>query len=342
MQPEISVIMPVYNVKEEFLRAAIESILIQTFRNFELIIIDDGSTEETKKIERDYDDERIIIIENGINVGLPKTLNIGLKNARGKYIARMDSDDISVKNRLEIQYNYMERHKNVVVAGGAAKILGSTEIRGIFSNRKKEQIQIELLFNNINLVHPTVMFRSSVLKNNNLLYNEKYNNSQDYEFWTRCIEYGEMVSIPQLLLYYRIHEKQITTEKKDMVSAYTNSIRILQLKKFKGEFSRKEIDEFILLKEFRTKEGIDFLYKLLKKMLSIAPEMYDKKLLKKNIWLIWLIIARKNGIKDKENMFRYLITYNMFRLDYLWFAIRYKILEKIYADILRRKLGEIK
>ena len=109
MRPEISVIMPVYNTKEEFLRAAIESILIQTFRNFELIIIDDGSTEETKKIERDYDDERIVIIENGINMGLPKTLNIGLKNAKGKYIARMDSDDISVENRLEILYGTTQK-----------------------------------------------------------------------------------------------------------------------------------------------------------------------------------------------------------------------------------------
>lgn len=267
MLPEISVIMPVYNTKEEFLRAAIESILVQTFENFELIIIDDGSTEETKKIEKEYEDKRIVIIENATNLGLARTLNIGLKSARGKYIARMDSDDISTVDRLEIQYRYMERHEDVIIAGGAAKTLGDREIIGVFSRRSQEQIKVELLFNNIRLVHPTVMFRSSMLRNHNLWYNEEMV-TEDYEFWTRCVLYGRIVSIPKLLLYYRVHEGQITTEKREEIIRGTNYTRVLQLKKFNVIFSEKEIRDFILLREFRSESGNDILYKLLRKILG--------------------------------------------------------------------------
>ena len=123
-QPAITVFMPVYNA-EKYLKEAIDSILNQTFQNFELFIIDDGSTDESVKIIEGYTDWRIRLIHNYGNKGLPYTRNRGLNLARGKYLAIMDADDVSVKNRLEIQYNIMEKRSNLAVISSGKELLSN-------------------------------------------------------------------------------------------------------------------------------------------------------------------------------------------------------------------------
>ena len=123
-QPAITVFMPVYNA-EKYLKEAIDSILNQTFENFELLIIDDGSTDESVKIIETYTDERIRLIHNDGNKGLPYTRNRGLNLARGKYLAIMDADDVSVKNRLEIEYNIMEKRSNLAVISSGKELLSN-------------------------------------------------------------------------------------------------------------------------------------------------------------------------------------------------------------------------
>ena len=127
-QPAITVFMPVYNA-EKYLKEAIDSILNQTFQNFELLIIDDGSTDESVKIIEGYTDWRIRLIHNDGNKGLPYTRNRGLFLARGLYLAIMDADDVSVKNRLEIQYNIMEKRSNLAVISSGKELLSKDRKR---------------------------------------------------------------------------------------------------------------------------------------------------------------------------------------------------------------------
>ena len=120
----ISVIMSNYNTPEEYLREAIESILNQTYKNFEFIIIDDCSTDNSLEIIKSYNDERIVLIENEENIGLTKSINKGLAVAKGEYIARMDADDVSLPQRFEKQINYMNDHTELIVCGSSMELIG--------------------------------------------------------------------------------------------------------------------------------------------------------------------------------------------------------------------------
>ena len=123
MNPLVTVLMPVYN-GEKYLKEAIESILNQTFKDFEFLIINDGSTDNSVKIIQSFNDLRIRLIHNESNIGLIKTLNKGLKLSNGKYIARMDCDDVSLPKRLSVQINFMEKHPEIGVCGSWVKIIG--------------------------------------------------------------------------------------------------------------------------------------------------------------------------------------------------------------------------
>src|SRR3989344_5781814 len=121
---KISVLMPAYNARK-YIGEAIESILNQTFKDFEFIIINDCSTDKTKKIIEEYanKDARIKLINNATNLGLTKSLNIGLKEARGEYVARLDADDVALPERLEKQYEFMEKNKETTLVGAWAEII---------------------------------------------------------------------------------------------------------------------------------------------------------------------------------------------------------------------------
>lgn len=209
-QPLISVVMSVYN-SEEYIDESIMSILSQTFKDFEFIIINDGSTDGSLNIIKEYvnKDNRIVLISRE-NKGLPYSLNEGISKARGKYIARMDSDDISLPNRFEEQFYFMERNLDIGVCGTAT--IGFTSYRDNILHilpKNDELIKTELLFSTP-FSHPTVMIRKSLIFKYNLCYNEKYLQSQDYELWTRMAEYTDMANLPTPLLRYRILEDSIT------------------------------------------------------------------------------------------------------------------------------------
>ncbi len=126
MNPKVTVLMPVYNA-EKYLKTAIESILKQTFSDFELLIINDGSTDGSEEIIRSFNDKRIRLFNNEQNLGIIKTLNKGLNLAKGEYIIRMDADDISLPDRLELQVKYMEENPGIGISGTQARIFGDTK-----------------------------------------------------------------------------------------------------------------------------------------------------------------------------------------------------------------------
>lgn len=209
--PLVSVVMAAYNA-EKYIRDAIDSILDQTFKDFEFIIINDGSIDKTKEIIKSYKDSRIVYLENRKNLGIVAALNKGLEYATGKYIARMDADDISIKERFEYQVKYLEAHSNVVVLGTSYVVFGEN-IQEKFRICEDDilKAKAQLLFTP-SVAHPTVMMRNGILKKYSIKYNKDYQGTEDFAMWWKLANYGEIVSLPNILHYYRIHHTQITSQ----------------------------------------------------------------------------------------------------------------------------------
>lgn len=204
---KVSVVMPVYNTDETYLREAVESILNQTFTDFEFLIIDDGSTNNAKDVIFSYPDKRIKYVKNERNMGLIKTLNKGFGLASGEYIARMDSDDISLPVRFEKQVKFLDENPNVGVLGTWFQYFPSNRIVETFTYSK--DIKECLLVNSNNIGHPTVMIRNSVIKEINAKYDENALYVEDYALWLALIDKVDFANIPEILLKYRVHRKGI-------------------------------------------------------------------------------------------------------------------------------------
>ena len=198
--------MPVYNC-EEFIEGALKSILDQSFTDFEIIIIDDCSTDATCDIIDTYKEPSIRLIKKPEHKGLIHSLNIGIKLSNGKYIARMDGDDISHPDRFEKQVNFLNINKEVVLCGTWYQLLSTKQI--IRNPETHEDIKIALL-DYCAFGHPTVMFRKQFILDNNLKYDTDFRAAEDYNLWTQIILLGKVSNIPETLLYYRSHINQIS------------------------------------------------------------------------------------------------------------------------------------
>ena len=214
MMVSVSVLMPVYNTPAGFLAEAVESILNQTFGEFEFLIVDDCSTlKETTEYLNSLDDPRVKIIRNHENLGITKSLNIGIREAAGKYIARMDSDDISLPQRLEKQYAFMEAHPEVVVCGSRAQRFGTLSSIWHVATGDQELYRIRLLFRNAGPAHPSVMYRREDLLKYHLFYDERLRYAQDYMMWVNALRVGVVHCMDDILIRYRFHEGQVSTAK---------------------------------------------------------------------------------------------------------------------------------
>ncbi len=209
-KPTISVVMPGYNA-ERFLKEAIDSVLAQTFTNFELIFINDGSTDSTESIVKSINDPRIVYLDNGENKGLAYSFNVGIKIARGEFIARMDADDICVKNRFAKQVAFLNSHPKVGVVGSSIIVIDENNraIKTLKRDRDHINIKWSSLFSTP-MYHPTVMARTEILKNN--LYDESLSNSEDYELWSRLLFTTDthFANMDEPLLRYRIFPNSFT------------------------------------------------------------------------------------------------------------------------------------
>jgi len=203
-KPTVSVIMPTYN-RKEYLKEAIESILNQTFKDFELIIVDDGSTDGSLDIIGycQTRDSRIILIQNNQPGGISKATNRGIKEAKGKYIAKMDSDDVSLPNRLAKQVKFLDSHPEIGACGAWVKAIGQSE--GVWQlPTDHDSIMATMLFCGA-IANPTNMIRREVFFDLNLWYDEKCFAAEDYEFWTRAVKKIKLANLPEVLLLYRLH-----------------------------------------------------------------------------------------------------------------------------------------
>ena len=209
--PKISLIMSVYN-GEDYLAETIDSVISQTFTEWEFIIINDCSTDNTSKILAEYGskDERIKVHTNETNLRLPSSLNKALSLAEGKYIARMDADDICMPDRLQKQYDFMGENPNVDLSSCRFFTLKN----GVYSSGgcggKNDDISIKALLLVTNpILHPGIIAKADVIKK--LGYDKNFTCTEDMELWTRFVLSGKKVEIlPEYLMIYRLHDKQIT------------------------------------------------------------------------------------------------------------------------------------
>lgn len=233
MQPKVSVLLPVYN-GEKFLGEAIDSILNQTFRDFELLVLlEYGSNAASRDIvENKKADERVRVIENKeTKLGLAESLNLGMKAAKGQYIARMDADDISLPKRFEKQVKYLDSHPDIVMCGTAMKGLyddGHTDDRGYFTDAGS--IRFECMLGNP-FGHPTVMWRREAFLQENLFYrNTPY--SEDFELWKRVVERFPCANLKECLLIYRLHGESASAVYGDTLGSVNDALNKEYLAKY--------------------------------------------------------------------------------------------------------------
>lgn len=219
--------MPVYN-GEMYLQEAVESILGQTFQDFELLVINDGSADNTAVLLEGYCDHRIRVVHNHGNQGLITTLNKGLELAEGRYIARMDADDSSHPARLERQFLFMEQHPEIAVCGAWLSIIEGQRVRSVRFPLTPDQQRCGLLFDST-IPHPCAMLRRSTLTAHNLSYCPAAQYAEDYDLWVRLSQVGQLVCLPEELLTYRRHTGQISQRKQDEQRAAAGKIRLAAL-----------------------------------------------------------------------------------------------------------------
>lgn len=209
--PLVSVIMPAYN-SEKYIAEAIESILNQTLKDFELIIIDDCCKDHTAEIVKGYKDDRIIFIQNEVNKGFLYGLNYGIEIARGKYIARLDDDDTSYPDRLQKQVDYLNEHEDVVLVGTRIdeKRNGVLCERRVTPIRTSNQLRFELFYENGSIAHSSFMMRKEVLDKHNIKY-EIFKQVPDYHMLTCICHHGDLACLDETLVTWRIHPQQSTS-----------------------------------------------------------------------------------------------------------------------------------
>lgn len=210
--PRITVLMAVHN-GERYLRKAIDSVLDQTFHDFEFLVINDGSTDATYHILESYGDNRLHVIENERNLGLTKSLNRGLRCARGEFIARHDADDVAWRDRLAHQLAYLEKNPTVAIVGTQARVIDESgrhlKVNDVEKGTTNLAIHWQLIFDSP-FFHSTVMARTNVMREALGGYNENYITSQDFELWARLLPRYAGANLGRALQDFRVHDRSVS------------------------------------------------------------------------------------------------------------------------------------
>ncbi len=207
-QPFVTVLIPVYNAAM-CVEEAILSILSQTYPHFELLLIDDGSTDNSLSIIKSITDNRIVLIALEKNQGLVNALNTGIDKAKGKYILRMDADDIALPNRIEKQVAFMESNEGCILCGTAFESFSEIGRKVVVYPQQDMEIRFRFLYQ-CPFAHPTVIMRTALLNKYNLRFSANHKDCEDLELWIRMGDYGQLANLPDVLLKYRVHDKSLS------------------------------------------------------------------------------------------------------------------------------------
>ena len=212
----VTVVLPFYNA-ELTIEQAVKSVLNQTYINFELLLYDDGSTDNSLRLLSQFNDERIRIIKNSQNIGLIEVLNRSIEDARGDYWARMDADDVALPDRLSKQVDYLNQHANCGICGTQMRIMGTEEIihKPLYDSELRWWI-----FKSTPFSHPTVMIKRDLLLKTQLQFRKEAYVAEDYDMWWRLANHTQLGNLPEILLEYRIHPSQESSSKQSIQAAH--------------------------------------------------------------------------------------------------------------------------
>jgi glycosyltransferase involved in cell wall biosynthesis len=326
IEPVVTVLMPVYN-GEKFLSEAIESILNQSFTNFEFLIINDGSTDQSEQIISRFKDSRITYIKNDKNLGIIKTLNKGLMLSKGKYIARMDCDDISNPDRLQKQIKYLDNHPGTAVVATKIEFVNEIGARegywedDILTNTYDE---IKSYLPKLNCIaHPSIVIRKSLAVK--YLYKENQKHSEDWDLWLRLISDGHIIEkLDEILLSYRIHSNSVTSNA-NRQNLWKKIFKVQQrflINKLKTK-SLNQFDKVILKNSLVSFDNAYFKGRFRKTFTRITAFLYKKIFLKLRGYFYFLYMIFKIGNAKNTN-------------GYFFFFPFYHVggAERVHIDIL--------
>ena len=241
MAPLVSVLMPVYKTAP-YLREAMDSMLCQTFKDFELIVLNDCSPDNAEEILDAYDDSRIVRYKGENNVGLSNVLNVGIGMARGKYIARMDSDDNSLPQRLQVQVEYLETHPDIDLVSVGMRLFGAKEATWI-RELNPEKVKIEAMFHSP-VLHASSVWRKDAFEKQGLRFRQEMVPAEDYDLWVRAMLRGlKLVNLPEVLYEYRIHDAQATLQT-DKTAAKSREVQMAYLQEALPSLSDRNREAF--------------------------------------------------------------------------------------------------
>ena len=247
--PFISVVMVIRN-EEKYIAEAIQSILDQTFSNFEFIIVDDHSSDRTKEIIGSFSDSRIQLFDNPNTPGKPGGLNFGYAQARGRYIAHMDGDDISLPDRLRLQYDFMESHPDIgVCGGGMVKFYERkwfNQDRTVHQPRQNIEVMKKMFIGRIGVNNPTALIRAKVIPYT-VRYNPQFKGAEDYMFYSDLAQFTQFANLPEIIFRYRRHSSNISkymkgTKRRDGINAH-----LIHLHRIFSEVDFAHKEKFLML-----------------------------------------------------------------------------------------------
>jgi glycosyltransferase involved in cell wall biosynthesis len=329
MKPEVTVLMPNYN-NAPFLDEAIKSIIGQSFKDFIFLIVDDGSTDESIQIIRKFTDPRIRLIEKEKNSGIVDALNIGLAQVDTKYIVRMDGDDISTPDRIKTLYDFMEKNEHIGVCGSQMKIFG-TENAVTSYHTDPGMIKARLIFNN-GVSHPASIFRSSILKKNNLFYRNIFPYMEDYDLFFRMKDHTEFANIDAVLFHYRLLSHNSTVKHKDSVmERYRNIYGKLILPSLNIEPTESNLEKHL---EFFIKPGLTFSMREYKRWTKLLISQNEKT-------KAFPQKALEELLKERWDVFFFKAVSMAFWKTIAYFAITKKVTWKKISYFLKFKINKL-
>lgn len=233
-QPQVSVVLPVWN-GERYLKESIDSILAQDFRDFELIIVDDGSTDTTGEVIARYAGDPRVRVHRQENQGLVAALNAGLELSRADFVARLDADDVALPRRLSLQLAHLHKNPDVMAAGSAVELMDADgRTLGIRRYPVGKAMATRGLLDGCTLAHPAVMMRKAAVKKVGA-YRECFRHAEDYDLWLRLTELGQVDNLPETLIRYRLHAQSVTKRHSARQSFAAKAALLLHRRRLSGE-----------------------------------------------------------------------------------------------------------
>lgn len=280
---KVTVLMPTYNVGP-YVEEAVNSVLQQTYADFELLVIDDCSTDQTVEVVKSISDPRIRIERNEKNLGLADNLNRGLSLIHTEYVARMDGDDIAEPNWLEEEVKVLDHHPEIGVCGGCGKRFGTSDSL-IVLPESHEDCLVNMLFSCSILVP---VYRHELYSKFGMRYRRESFPAEDYRFWVDCSQVTRLHNVPKVLFHYRMHEKQICTSLKEEQKGKTDDVRRLMLQRLGDSLSKEDFEYFLnafVDGEIHDKSTLAERREFMEKLcgLNLKHKCFDDKALRKRL-----------------------------------------------------------